>query len=139
MTLISTTRKINSSEELIWNIISDINKDPDFWYGIKAVKNIKTEGNTTERETIIAFRRSRSLELVTLIPRKQITMVIKDGPIVGTNVINLTKIDVKKSEIKVDWDIHMKGLMSLFTFLIKEHILKGTDEALERIDNKAER
>ncbi|MBA2266798.1 MAG: hypothetical protein H0W19_00450 [Nitrosopumilus sp.] len=61
MTLISTTRKINSSEELIWNIISDINKDPDFWYGIKAVKNIKTEGNTTERETIIAFRRSRSL------------------------------------------------------------------------------
>lgn len=139
MTLISTTRKINSSEELIWNIISDINKDPDFWYGIKAVKNIKTEGNTTERETIIAFRRSRSLELVTLIPRKQITMVIKDGPIVGTNVINLTKIDAEKSEIKVDWDIHMKGLMSLFTFLIKEHILKGTDEALERIDNKAER
>jgi len=129
MTLISTTRKINSSEELIWNIISDINKDPDFWYGIKAVKNIKTEGNTTERETIIAFRRSKCLELVTLIPRKQITMVIKDGPIVGTNVINLTKIDAEKSEIKVDWDIHMKGLMSLFTFLIKEHILKGTDEA----------
>lgn len=103
------------------------------------MKNIKTEGNTTERETIIAFRRSQCLELVTLIPRKQITIVIKDGPIIGTKVINLTKIDAEKSEIKVDWDIHMKGLMSLFTFLIKEHILKGTDEALERIANEAER
>jgi len=29
--------------------------------------------------------------------------------------------------------------MSLFTFTIKKHILKGTDEALERIANKVER
>ena len=49
MTLISTTRKINSSDELIWSIISDIDKDPDFWHGIKAVKNIKREGNDWTR------------------------------------------------------------------------------------------
>ena len=139
MTLISTARKINSSDELVWSIISNIDKDPDFWYGIKAVKNIKREGNTTERETIIAFRDSKCLELVTLIPQKQITIVIREGPIVGTKIINLTKIDAEKCEIKVDWDVHMKGLMSLFTFLIKKHILKGTDEALERIAKKVER
>ncbi len=138
MTLISTTRKINSSDELIWSIISDIDKDPDFWHGIKAVKNIKREGNTTERETIIAFRNSKCLELVTLIPPKQITIVIREGPIVGTKIINVTKIDTEKCEIRVDWDIHMKGLMSLFTFFIKKHILKGTDEALERIAKKVE-
>ena len=138
MTLISTSREINSSDELIWTIISNIDNDPDFWYGIKAVKNIKREGNTTERETIIAFRHSKCLELVTLIPRKQITIVIKEGPIVGTKIINLTKIDAEKTEIKVSWDIHMKGLMSLFTFLIKKHILKGTVEALERIAKRAE-
>ena len=138
MTLISTTRKINSSDELIWSIISDIDKDPDFWHGIRAVKNIKREGNTTERETIIAFRNSKCLELVTLIPPKQITIVIREGPIVGTKIINVTKIDTEKCEIRVDWDIHMKGLMSLFTFFIKKHILKGTDEALERIAKKVE-
>ncbi len=139
MTLISTTRKINSSDELIWSIISDIDKDPDFWHGIKAVKNIKREGNTTERETTIAFRNSKWLELVTLIPPKQITIVIREGPIVGTKIINVTKIDAEKCEIRVDWDIHMKGLMSLFTSFIKKHILKGTDEALERIAKKVER
>jgi hypothetical protein len=139
MTIISTSRKINSSDELVWNIISNIDKDPDYWYGIKAVKNIKKEGNTTERETIIAFRGSKCLELVTLIPHKQITIVIREGPIVGTKIINLTKLDTEKCEIKVDWDIHMKGLMSLFTFLIKKHILEGTDEALERIAKKVER
>ena len=139
MTRISTARKINSSDELVWNIISNIDKDPDYWYGIKAVKNIKKEGNTTERETIIAFRGSKCFELVTLIPHKQITIVIREGPIVGTKIINLTKLDTEKCEIKVDWDIHMKGLMSLFTFLIKKHILEGTDEALERIAKKVER
>ena len=138
MTLISTTRKINSSDELIWSIISDIDKDPDFWHGIKAVKNIKREGNTTERETIIAFRNSKCLELVTLIPPKQITIAIREGPIIGTKIINVTKIDTEKCEIRVDWNIHMKGLMSLFTFFIKKHILKGTDEALERIAKKVE-
>lgn len=139
MTLISTTRKIDSSDELIWSIISNIDKDPDFWHGIKAVKNIKREGNTTERETIIAFRNSKCLELVTLVPRKRITIVIIEGPIVGTKTINLTKIDAEKCEIKVDWDIHMKGLMSLFTFFIRKHILEGTDEALKRIAKKVER
>jgi hypothetical protein len=138
MTLISTTRKINSSDELIWSIVSDIDKDPDFWYGIKAVKNIKREGNTTERETIIAFRNSKCLELGTLMPPKQITIAIREGPIVGTKIINVTKIDTEKCEIRVDWNIHMKGLMSLFTFFIKKHILKGTDEALERIAKKVE-
>jgi hypothetical protein len=68
MTLISTARKIDSSDELIWSIISNIGNDPDFWHGIKAVKNIKREGNTTERETIIAFRNSKCLEVVTLVP-----------------------------------------------------------------------
>ena len=116
----------------------NIDKDPDFWHGIKAVKNIKREGNTTERETIIAFRNSKCLELVTLIPPKQITIVIREGPIVGTKIINVTKIDTEKCEIRVDWDIHMKGLMSLFTFFIKKHILKGTDEALKRIAKKVE-
>ena len=138
MTLISTTRKINSSDELIWSIVSDIDKDPDFWYGIKAVKNIKREANTTERETIIAFRNSKCLESVTLIPPKQITIAIREGPIVGTKIIKVTKIDTEKCEISVDWNINIKGLMSLFTFFIKKHILKGTDEALERIAKKVE-
>ncbi len=71
MTLISTARKIDSSDELIWSIISNIDKDPDFWHGIKAVKNIKREGNTTERETIIAFRYLKCLELVTLTPQNK--------------------------------------------------------------------
>jgi len=139
VTLISTTRIINSSEELIWSLISNIDDDPDFWHGIKAVKNIKREGNTTERETTIAFRHSKCLELVTLTPRRQIAIVIREGPIVGTKIIYLTKIDAEKCEIKVDWNIHMKGLMSIFTFFIKKHILKGSDEALERIAKKVER
>lgn len=139
MTLISTSREINSSDEVVWNIISNIDKDPDYWYGIKEVKNIKREGNTTERETIIAYRHSKCLELVTLTPEKQITILIKEGPIVGTKTINLIKMNAEKCEIRVDWDIHMKGLGRMFTFMIKNHILKGTNDALQRIAKVIER
>ena len=72
-------------------------------------------------------------------PLKQIATVIREGPIVGTKIINLTRINAKECEIKVEWDIRMKGLMGLFTFIIKKHILKGTDDALERIAKKIER
>jgi hypothetical protein len=139
MTLISTSRKIHSSDELIWSIISNIDKDPDFWHGIKAVKNTNREGNTIERETIISFRQSKCIELVTLTPLKQIVIVIREGLIVGTKIIKLTRINAEECEIKVEWDIRMKGLMSLFTFFIKKHILKGTDDSLERIAKKIER
>ncbi len=138
MTLISTSRRIKSSDEKIWSIISNVDEDPDFWHGIKAVKNIKKEGNTIERETIISFRHSKCIELVTLTPQKQIAIIIREGSIIGTKIIKLTKINSDECEIKVDWDIRMKGLMSLFTFFIKKHVLKGTDEALERIAKKVE-
>ena len=93
MTLISTSRKINSSDELIWSIISDIDKDPDFWHGIKAVKNIQREGNTIERETTISFRHSRCIELVTLMPLKQIATVI-NGSQEGTVLKQFSTADL---------------------------------------------
>jgi hypothetical protein len=56
MTVILTSRDIDSSIDKLWDIISDVDKDPEFWYGTRSVKNIKKEGNIIERETIISFR-----------------------------------------------------------------------------------
>jgi hypothetical protein len=36
----------------------------------------------------------------------------------------------------VEWDIKINGLYRIFTGMIKRHILKGTEEALERISEK---
>jgi hypothetical protein len=36
----------------------------------------------------------------------------------------------------VEWDIRLNGFYGIFTGMIKKHILKGTEEALERISKK---
>jgi hypothetical protein len=69
--------------------------------------------------------------------KKQITVEIIDGPVIGKKIITLEKIDEKKTRINVKWDIHMKGFMGLFTIFVKKNILKGTEDALGRISNKA--
>jgi hypothetical protein len=137
MTLISASRDVDSAIDKIWSVISDTDSDPEYWHGTRSVKNIKREGNIIERETVIAFKELKCKEIVTLNDKDQITTEIVEGPIIGKKTIKLEKIDEGKSRINVSWDIHMKGYMGLFSFFVKKHILKGTQEALDRIANKA--
>ncbi len=118
-------------------IISDVDKDPDYWYGTRSIKNIKKEGNIIERETIISFKESKCKEIVKLYNKNQITIEIIEGPVIGGKIITLEKINEDNTRINVKWDIHMKGFMKLFTIFVKKHILKGTEEAINRITNKA--
>ena len=53
MTAIQASRDINTRIDNLWDIISNVDKDPDYWHGTRSIKNIKKEGNTIERETII--------------------------------------------------------------------------------------
>ena len=137
MTLISASIDIDSTIDKVWNVISDTDRDPEYWYGTRSVKNIKKEGNVIERETVIAFKESKCREIVTLYDKNQITTEIIDGPVIGKKIVTLEKIDENKSRINVKWDIHVKGYAGLFSFFVKKHILKGTKEALARIANKA--
>lgn len=139
MTIILASKNINSSLDKLWSIISEVDKDPQYWHGTKSIKNIKKEGNTIERETKISFNNYSCREIITLDEKNknQVNIQIVEGPIYGKKTITLEKIDIHLTKISVKWDIQLKGLMRLFTIMIKKHILKGTNEALERISSKA--
>ena len=137
MTLISASTDVDTTADRVWNVISDTDRDPEYWHGTKSVKNIKKDGNVIERETVIAFKESKCREIVKLYDKDKITTEIVDGPIIGKKTITLEKIGENKSRIDVTWDFHMKGYMGLFSFFVKKHILKGTQEALARIADKA--
>ena len=66
MTEINASVVINSSVDKIWDVISDINNEPEFWKGTKSIRNISQEGNTTKREITIAFKDKKCLQDVTL-------------------------------------------------------------------------
>lgn len=139
MVQISAFKIINANKQNIWKIISDVDNDPNYWYGIKEVKNLKKEQDFLERETIIAFRKSTCLESVKFKKDTQIDFNIIKGPIRGTKTLKLSENSNFSCKFEAIWDIKLQGPMSLFTFMVKKHILKGTEEALDRIAQKCEK
>jgi hypothetical protein len=129
------TKQIEASQDSIWNIISDVDREPEFWHGTKSIKNIRKNGNLIEREAVIAFRNSICKEVITLNPKNSVEKKITDGAITGTKNIVLTSIETNKTRVDVQWDISVKGIFGLFRSLIKKHISEGTEDALHRISN----
>lgn len=117
----------------VWDIVGDIDREPEFWHGTKSIRNISKKGNTVEREVVIAFKNSVCREIVQLDPKKKINTEILSGPIRGTKIITLTSIDSNATSVTVNWEVELSIFYKLFSGMIRKHIHKGTEEALERI------
>ncbi len=138
MVRIETSREINAPLEKVWSVASDMDNEPKYWHGTKSVKNLKVDGNTINREVIIAFKNSKCMETVVLNPKKSIDIQITEGPMKGSKVITISDIG-GKTKVDVVWDIKLTGMMSMFTGMVKGHIEQGTKDALERISADAEK
>jgi ribosome-associated toxin RatA of RatAB toxin-antitoxin module len=136
MVLIHASRDIAATLDNVWDVVADIDREPEFWHGTKSIKNISKTGNIVEREVVIAFRNSKCREVVKIDHKKSINVEIIRGPIRGKKTIALKTIKNHTTRIDVEWDIKLSGFYGVFTGMIREHILKGTEEALERISEK---
>ena len=137
MVTIDTSREIAAPVDRIWDIVADVDNEPDYWHGTKTVKNISKNGNTIEREVTIAFKDSKCRQTVTLEPKKSVNIQITEGPMKGSKVITLSPSG-NSTRINVLWDIKLSGFLGMFTGIVKKHISEGTEEALERIAKAAE-
>ena len=135
MVIIHVSKEIVAPLEKVWDIVSDIDREPEFWHGTKSIKNVKKEGNIVEREVVIAFRNSLCKEIVTIDPKKSVNIKITYGPMRGTKniIVNTIENNNNKTIIDVEWNIKLSGFFGMFTGMVKKHILEGTEEALERI------
>jgi Polyketide cyclase / dehydrase and lipid transport len=133
MVVIHASRDIPASLDTVWNVIANIDREPEFWHSTRSIRNISKTGNVVEREVVIAFRNSVCREIVELDAKTSVNVKIIEGPIKGKKIIALKTIEKNLTRIDVDWDIRVNGLFGIFTGLIKMHILKGTEEALERL------
>ena len=137
MAEIKTSVTINSTQEKIWDVISDIDNEPKFWKGTKKVRNISKEENHISREITIAFRDQKCLQEVTIMPKEQIKSVFTDGVIVGEKILTL-KNNGDSYELEAVWDVKLSGMMGMFTGMIKKHIKSGTEQALQAIKKEVE-
>lgn len=134
-----TSKKIQAPVSEVWKVLSDIDREPEFWHGTKSIKNISKSGNIVEREVVIAFKNSICKETVTIVPMKSITTDITEGPLKGKKVVVINPDGDKASVIDVEWDIRLSGFMGIFSKMVKKHILEGTNDALNRISKEVER
>ena len=137
MAEIKTSVKINSTQEKIWDVISDIDNEPKFWKGTKEVRNISKDGNHISREITIAFRDQKCMQEVTIFPKEKIKAVFTKGVIVGEKTLTLKDTD-DSCELEAIWDVKLSGKMGLFTGIIKKHINSGTKQALQAIKEEVE-
>lgn len=134
-----TSKKIHAPVSEVWKVLSDIDREPEFWHGIKSIKNISKSGNIVEREVVIAFKNSVCKETVTIVPMESITTDITEGPLKGKKVVVINRDEEKASVVDIEWDIRLSGFMGIFSRMVKKHILEGTNDALNRISEEVEK
>jgi carbon monoxide dehydrogenase subunit G len=137
MVTINASRELSAPLERVWEVVADVDNEPQYWHGTKTVKNISKNGNVIEREVTIAFRDSRCRQTVVLNPKQSVEITITDGTMKGTKKI-LLEPEGEKTRIRVAWDIKLAGFLGMFSGMVKKHISEGTDEALERIAKAVE-
>jgi len=138
MAEINVSVEINAPIDKVWNIVSDIDNEPKFWKGTKEIRNISKNEDTVSREITIAFRDQKCMQEVKLYPKEKIETLFTKGVIDGTKIITLSTKE-GKTELKAKWDIKLTGIMGMFTGMIKKHIESGTEQALQKIKEEAER
>ena len=138
MATIKVEVEINATVDKVWDVVSDIDNEPKFWKGTKEIKNISKEGNTVNREIIIAFRDQKCLQEVKMYPKEKIEARFTKGIINGEKTISLIPKE-EKTILCALWDIKLTGMMGMFTGMIKKHIKSGTEQAMQSIKEEIER
>lgn len=138
MVTINASREVSASIDRTWDIVGDVDNEPQYWHGTKTVKNISKAGNKIEREVTIAFKDSKCRQTVLLNPKKSIEIMTIEGPIKGSKIVTISPSGNLKTRIDVVWNIKLSGLLGILTVMVKKHVAEGTEEALVRIAKAVE-
>ncbi len=136
--VIDVSTQIHATTDRVWDVISDIDNEPKFWKGTKEVRNLSRDGNIVTREITIAFRDQKCLQEVTIKPKKEIRAKFIKGIIDGEKTITISSGEDHTVLINVRWEIRLTGIMGAFTSMIKRHIHKGTEQAMQNIKQEIE-
>lgn len=137
---INLTKVVNASTDKVWNIISNVDKNPDYW-PISIVKNISKSDNTVEREVTVPappFMDNKAHQIISIIP-DQFTIIENQtqGAVTGVKTISLlqAKNDANKTEVSIVWDLDLSKIPGIGKGFAKDGINKSVDEALNKIAN----
>ena len=139
---INATKIVNASKDKVWNIISNVDKNPDYW-PISIVKNISKSDNTVEREVTVPappFMDNKAHQIITIIP-EQFTIIENQtqGAVTGVKTISLLQAenDANQTEVSIIWNLDTSKIPGIGKGFAKDGISNSVDEALNKIANAA--
>ena len=137
---IKAAKAVNASIDQVWNIISNVDKNPDYW-PISIVKNISRSDNTIEREVTVPappFMDNKAHQIITIIP-DQFTIIENQtqGAVTGIKTISLLQDenDINNTVVSMTWDLDMSKIPGIGKGFAKSGISNSVDEALYKIGN----
>jgi ribosome-associated toxin RatA of RatAB toxin-antitoxin module len=136
---IAEVRELDASVDEVWEIVSDVDRDPEYWSGLTSIRNIRKEGNLIERDVVVGFMGRRGTQRIELVPKDTIQLTMIDGPLRGSREIKLVPLGPKRTRVNVSWDIQFSAIPVFAQGFVRSRLEEGTREALDRIAKAAER
>src|SRR5438093_13762632 len=138
MATIAEGREVDASPDDVWNIVSDVDRDPEYWSGLASIRNMRKEGNLVEREVVVGFMGRKGTQRIEIVPKESIQMMMIDGPLRGSRGIKLIPLGARKTKIEVSWDIQFAEIPVFAQEFVRSRLEEGTMEALDKIAKAAE-
>jgi carbon monoxide dehydrogenase subunit G len=132
MVIFKDSQEVPAPLDRVWDIIADVDNEPQYCPGLNTVRNISKTGNVIEREVTVGFRDSRGRPTVVLHPKESVEVTMTEGPMKGTRIVKLSPSG-DKTKIDISWDFELVGIPLLFRGNMKNQIMIGTRQALNRI------
>ena len=138
MATIAEVREVDASADEVWDIISDVDRDPEYWSGLNSIRNIRKEGNLIEREVVVGYMGRKGTQRIELFPKASIHLTMIDGPLRGSREIKLVPIEGRRTKIHVTWDIQFSAIPDFAQGFVRSRLEEGTREALDKIAEATE-
>jgi ribosome-associated toxin RatA of RatAB toxin-antitoxin module len=133
MVVIAEAVEVDASADEVWDIVSDVDRDPEYWNGLTSIRNIRKEGNLIEREVLVGFMGRKGTQRIELVPKEFIQLTMIDGPLRGSREIRLVPLGAERTKIDISWDIQFSAIPDFAQGFVRSRLEEGTREALERI------
>jgi carbon monoxide dehydrogenase subunit G len=140
-TTINVTREISAPTNQIWEIISNIDNESQYWSVFKEINNINKIDNIIERQVVISAgpQNNTSHQIVMIYPNEmKIHANLTEGFVTGERILELDTISENKSRLKALWDIDLSGIPIIGRGFAENGIKQTTEEAVNRIAQQVE-
>jgi len=138
MVTIAEVREVDASSDEVWDIVSDVDKDPEYWSGLTSIRNIRKEGNLIEREVVVGFMGRKGTQRIELVAKHSIQLTMIDGPLRGSREIKLIPLGEGKTKIDVSWDVQFSSIPDFAQGFVRTRLEESTREALDKIAKAAQ-